>query len=75
MAWFDTGTFDSLYEASAFIHTLEHRQGLKVGCLEEIAWRQKWITNEQIKFLTSKLINNDYSEYLLDLLSSQQFSS
>jgi len=70
MAWFDTGTFDSLYEASAFIHTLEHRQGLKVGCLEEIAWRQKWISNEQIKNLTSKLINNDYSEYLLDLISN-----
>ena len=70
MAWFDTGTFDSLYEASAFIHTLEHRQGLKVGCLEEIAWRQKWITNEQIKNLTSKLMNNDYSEYLLDLISN-----
>ena len=70
MAWFDTGTFDSLYEASAFIHTLEHRQGLKVGCLEEIAWRQKWISNEHLKNLSRKLIKNDYSEYLLDLISN-----
>ena len=70
MAWFDTGTFDSLYEASAFIHTLEHRQGLKVGCLEEIAWRQKWISNEHLKDLSRKLIKNDYSEYLLDLISN-----
>ena len=70
MAWFDTGTFDSLYEASAYIHTLEHRQGLKVGCLEEIAWRQKWISNEDIKDLSRKIINNDYSKYLLDLISN-----
>lgn len=70
MAWFDTGTFDSLYEASAFIHTLEHRQALKVGCIEEIAWRQKWISNKDIENLTSKYKNNDYSEYLLDLLSN-----
>ena len=70
MAWFDTGTFDSLYEASAYIHTLEHRQGLKVGCLEEIAWRQKWISNEEIKDLSRKIINNDYSKYLLGLISN-----
>ena len=70
MAWFDTGTFDSLYEASAYIHTLEHRQGLKVGCLEEIAWRQKWISNKEIKKLCQKIINNDYSKYLLELLNN-----
>jgi glucose-1-phosphate thymidylyltransferase len=70
MAWFDTGTFDSLYEASAYIHTLEHRQGLKVGCLEEIAWRQKWISNQEIRNLCRKIINNDYSKYLLDLLEN-----
>ena len=70
MAWFDTGTFDSLYEASAYIHTLEHRQGLKVGCLEEIAWRQEWISNEEIRNLCRKIINNDYSKYLLDLLEN-----
>ena len=70
MAWFDTGTFDSLYEASAYIHTLEHRQGLKVGCLEEIAWRQKWISNKEIKNLCREIINNDYAKYLLELLNN-----
>ena len=49
MAWLDTGTFDSLHEASSYIKTLENRQGLKVGCPEEIAWRKGWITDHELE--------------------------
>ena len=64
-AWLDTGTHDSLSEASTFIEVIEKRQGLKVACLEEIAYKRGWITKEQLKALAAPMIKNDYGQYLL----------
>ena len=64
-AWLDTGTHDSLSEASTFIEVIEKRQGLKVACLEEIAYKRGWITKEQLKALAQPMLKNDYGQYLL----------
>jgi glucose-1-phosphate thymidylyltransferase len=68
MAWLDTGTPDSLHEAASYIRTLEHRQGLKVGCPEEVAWRMGWIDAAQLERLAQPLRKSGYGPYLLQLL-------
>ena len=67
-AWLDTGTYESLLEASHFIETLERRQGLKIGCPEEIAWSKKWIDDAQLEALAAPLRSSGYGNYLLSLL-------
>lgn len=67
-AWLDTGTHPTLLEAAQYIETLERRQGLKIACPEEIAWRAGWIDNEQLENLARPLIKNDYGKYLFGLL-------
>lgn len=66
-AWLDTGTHDSLSEASTFIEVIEKRQGLKVACLEEIAFKKGWINSEQLKALAQPMLKNNYGKYLLEL--------
>jgi len=69
-AWLDTGTHESLLEAASFLETIEKRQGLKVGCIEEIAFRKGFIDSDQLETLAKPLIKSGYGKYLFDLLSS-----
>ena len=73
-AWLDTGTHDSMLEAGQFIQTLEKRQGLKVACPEEIAWRQGWIDHAQLEKLAAPLAKTGYGQYLRQLLSEGRLS-
>ena len=68
-AWLDTGTFDSLMQASQFVQVIEQRQGIKIACIEEIAYRKGFITKEQvIKPLAQPLLKSGYGQYLLDVI-------
>ena len=71
-AWLDTGTHDSLSEASTFVETLEKRQGLKIACLEEIGFHQGWITKEKLQEIGEFLSKNQYGQYLLSLLKNKR---
>jgi glucose-1-phosphate thymidylyltransferase len=71
-AWLDTGTHDSLLEAGQFVQTVEHRQGLKVACLEEIAYHQKWISNDQLRASGEALKKTGYGQYLLKVADGYQ---
>ena len=73
-AWLDTGTHDSLLDAGQYIATLEQRQGLKIACLEEIAWRQGWIDRQQVESVAQPLSKNGYGQYLLRILREKVFS-
>jgi len=68
-AWLDTGTFDSLMQASQFIQVIEQRQGIKVACIEEIAWRKGFIDDQQLKTLATPLLKSGYGSYLMNLIS------
>ena len=70
-AWLDTGTHDSLLEASQFVQTLEKRQGMKISCIEEIAFRMKYIDKDQLQLLGNKLANNQYGQYLLKIAETR----
>jgi len=72
-AWLDTGTHESLLEAGQFIQTIERRQGLKVGCPEEIAWRNGWVSSEELEALARPLQKSGYGQYLLDVLQDKVF--
>ncbi len=67
-AWLDTGTFNSLMQAGQFVHVIEERQGLKIGCIEEIAYKNGWINKEQLKVEANKLLKSGYGQYLLNLI-------
>ena len=71
-AWLDTGTHDSLSEASTFVEVIEKRTGLKVGCLEGIAYRRGWITEEKMRELAQPMIKNEYGQYLLRVINEMK---
>lgn len=68
-AWLDTGTHESLHEASSFVQTIENVQGLKIACLEEIAWRNGWLTNTELETMAKPMLKNGYGQYLQSLIT------
>ena len=71
-AWLDTGTFDSLANATSFIRTIQHRQGLNIGCPEEIAWRMGFIDDDGLRERAEPLVKSGYGQYLLDILARER---
>jgi glucose-1-phosphate thymidylyltransferase len=71
-AWLDTGTFDSLMQATQFVQVIEQRQGIKIACIEEIAYRKKFITKEQVRAIAKPLLKSGYGQYLLDMIDDRK---
>jgi glucose-1-phosphate thymidylyltransferase len=69
-AWLDTGTFDSLMQASQFVQVIEQRQGIKIACIEEIAYRKGFINKEQVEIMAKPLLKSGYGEYLLQVINN-----
>jgi glucose-1-phosphate thymidylyltransferase len=69
-AWLDTGTFNSLVQAAEYVRVIEERQGFKIGCVEEIAWRSGFLTDDQLRALAEPLLKSGYGQYLLGLLEA-----
>jgi glucose-1-phosphate thymidylyltransferase len=67
-AWLDTGTHESMMQASEYVRVIEHRQGYKIGCVEELAWRRGWIDDDQLRALAAPLVKSGYGTYLQGLL-------
>jgi glucose-1-phosphate thymidylyltransferase len=68
-AWLDTGTFDSLMQAGQFVQVIEQRQGIKIACIEEIAWRKGFITREQVERMAQPLLKSGYGQYLINIIN------
>ena len=68
-AWLDTGTFDSLMQASLFVQVIEQRQGIKIACIEEIAYRKKFISRQQVEIMAQPLLKSGYGQYLMNIIN------
>ena len=71
--WLDTGTFDSLLEASTFVQTIESRQGNKIACLEEIAYKNKWLTKKDLKLISNSTANKEQRNYLNNIINETSY--
>ena len=71
ISWLDTGTFESMHDASSYVRTIQNRQGYKIGCIEEVAWRNGWIDNSKVLELANSQIKSEYGEYLLKLIKEK----